>query len=285
MKKFVSLGLLLAMAALTTSCNIYGFMDSPSGDAQLESAARACFNQGDMTCARKYYAQLSTSEQDTAVSETALTYLTENGITMEAFTGAFVNGKGAEGVGKLANDLVNGAGRTRRLALLAAYNGVNKITSVPLRAFIRFAVAISLSAEILAESAHGVVFDQSDLASNPSQCENLGTSAGIPLCGSDAANSSCQLASSKLGDGTEFEMKQDNFDDTASHFDPTEPNLAMFNAAIIETAAALTALGTQGNAGGGLSAFADQFATKFNLDPSTHHACYRQAMIKAGIGA
>jgi hypothetical protein len=59
-----------ALAALS-GCNVFSVLDSPSGDAQLISAARACFDQGDFACARDNYSKLSDSSADIRASEEA----------------------------------------------------------------------------------------------------------------------------------------------------------------------------------------------------------------------
>ena len=77
---------LFLLALVNLSClNVFSPIDSPSGDAQFLSLARACFDQGDIDCANKYYAKVSgTTEAETAAAEEAFTILDKNGATMGA---------------------------------------------------------------------------------------------------------------------------------------------------------------------------------------------------------
>ena len=61
----------LAIPLVLQGCvNIFDPLDSPSGEAQLLSAARACFDDGDFACAREFYGKLGSNED--AIAELAL---------------------------------------------------------------------------------------------------------------------------------------------------------------------------------------------------------------------
>ena len=78
-KAFLALS---AVAVTLAGCNLYATLDKPSGDLQILSRARACFDKADFACAREYYAKLSSSYDDVRASEEAFMILAENGADM-----------------------------------------------------------------------------------------------------------------------------------------------------------------------------------------------------------
>lgn len=197
----------LATAALLTSlalnsCNVFDPFDGPSGDAQILSAARACFDRGDLACAREMYAQLSSSYADTVASETAFAILDENGASMGEFM-AYV-GRGATGsaLTTFAQNMATlGANSERRHAIWTAFKKKDSITNPDLKNFVKFTTALALAAEFLAENAGGDgILLQSELMANPASCDptNCLISAG---CG--AGSSTLVLGSAADIDTTE----------------------------------------------------------------------------------
>ena len=134
LKNFLFFVLMVGVSILP-SCNFFSVIDSPGGDTQLISAARACFDQGDFTCALDHYSQLSDSESDVNHSESAFTILHENGIGMGQFMTAF--GTGSSGGGKVLTDLANlvasDASQTKRTAVYEAYKKIDSINQSELK--------------------------------------------------------------------------------------------------------------------------------------------------------
>ncbi len=174
-----SLGARSALACFSLlflcSCpNVFDPLSSPSGEAQLLSAARAAFDQGDLALAREYYAQLGNN--DSAESELAFTYLNEAGVTMSALVTA-VKIKDGESVGSiltnLSESLISGAGVARRTLLAQAFAKVGGIETKQLRGFTRFITAIAIAASTLAEhsgaQANGQL-NKSDIVQNTTSC-------------------------------------------------------------------------------------------------------------------
>ena len=144
--------LFLLFSLLLSGCNLYSSMDSPSGDVQVLSAARACFDKGDYTCASSYYAKLSTTFSDQENSELALLNLDQVGASAGTFLSAVVNGSGNAGslITSLANGLntfytaqllnPNGSrkGAATRLVIFHAYLTASAIQNPKLQGLIRF---------------------------------------------------------------------------------------------------------------------------------------------------
>src|SRR3954469_7732827 len=95
-RKLTVLSLLMATPAMVaTGCmNVFDPFDNPTTDTQLISAARACFDRGDIACAKENYEKLSANNADIAASETAFAMLDENGAGMASFIQAFGSGGG-----------------------------------------------------------------------------------------------------------------------------------------------------------------------------------------------
>jgi hypothetical protein len=138
---------------LLSGCNVFGPFDNPTSETQLLSAARACFDQGDLPCAREYYNRISGTDADIAVSEGIFASLAEQGATMTGVIEFVGNGANGHALTKFAERLSSGAGETRRLAIHSAFKRHTEITDSSLKAFAKFVSALSLTAEILGEAA------------------------------------------------------------------------------------------------------------------------------------
>lgn len=189
-KLLFSLGLALAWS----SCNIFGFMDSPSGDAQLLSAARACFNDGDLTCAREYYAQVSGDNASIRESELAFIKLEENGAGMEAFAYAFGGGFGGAGINRLVTKVWTANATdlsTRRTNIAAVYDAANA-TNIPdtqMRALVQFAASTAVLGIVFAQQSTNGILSKSELVAGPSGCA-AGNCAVVADCNGGLADTS-----------------------------------------------------------------------------------------------
>lgn len=161
---------ILALSNLTACLNIFDPVDNPSNMAQYLSAARACFDKGDLGCAREYYGKMGASHE-VATLESAFVSLEGVGAGMEAFIRSFGDGSGGNGLTKLANALSSGAGTSKRDTIFQAYRSVASLSDPALRGFGKFITALTLAAELLAEASGGDgVVAQADLAASPSGC-------------------------------------------------------------------------------------------------------------------
>jgi hypothetical protein len=252
-KLLFSLGLALAWS----SCNIFGFMDSPSGDAQLLSAARACFNDGDLTCAREYYAKVSNDNTSIRESELAFIKLEENGAGMEAFAYAFGGGFGGTGINRLASRVWTSSAAdlaARRTAVSAVYDAATaaNIPDTQLRALVRFAASTAGLGLVFAQRSGDGVLRQNEIVTNPGGC-TAGTCGG----GGCAAG---------LIDSSGTNMASDL------------PSIELINNILNQKInPALEALG----AGGGFSTSAGllDLALTFGQE-----GCYRQKLLEFGVG-
>lgn len=147
--------LLTAALVLLSGCNIFSFIDSPSGNAQLLSKARSCLDQGDLACAREYYAELSGDYLDSKNSELAYAILYEEGFEIGDFVkfGTQANpAKVGVSITDIANQIGSAASETKRIAFYRALKYVDLIQDQSLRGLVRLTSATVLLAEILAES-------------------------------------------------------------------------------------------------------------------------------------
>jgi hypothetical protein len=182
----------LALLATTAGCNIFDPFDSPSGDAQLLSAARACFDQGDIACANEYYGQLSTTTlKDTALSEQAFAILDSQGVTMAVFLKVGLGGgMGPRAISALANELAKGSpGSTMREQIFQAFQKANSINEPTVKGFAKFITATSFLAELFAEAAVNAggarTFEAADYVATPGTCKaisSLATAVGSAAC-------------------------------------------------------------------------------------------------------
>jgi hypothetical protein len=147
---------LFTLFLASTGCNLFGFIDQPSGDQQLLAAARGCLDEGNFDCARDYYNQISSLYEDTKQSELSFTDLAEEGLTIGAFVEAFSttqnSGTGAT-ITVLANDLVPASGEALRTKFYDAWARQSLIGDADLQALVRFMASTALLASIYAEEA------------------------------------------------------------------------------------------------------------------------------------
>jgi|GEM_PF-3743056 len=77
MIKLGAISACIPLITLLTSCNLYGGLSSPSNDEQHVSAARACLDHGDYSCALEHYRAISDAYADVRINETSLTQLAQ----------------------------------------------------------------------------------------------------------------------------------------------------------------------------------------------------------------
>ncbi|MCC7440793.1 MAG: hypothetical protein IT285_04110 [Bdellovibrionales bacterium] len=252
------------------SCNIFSFMDPPSGDEQILDKARACFDQGDIECAREYYGQLSDSKIDVQLSELAFVKVYEIGIGMADFMLAFGGGLDGSGLTVMANRLVGKVDSTTRQELYDAYDSILTIDDTALRGLARFVTASAFAAHILAENAGAdEVFTSADLLSDSPNCTPVpGTCSNIAAC--------APLVANDLDDSGAVT----DFDNGVI----ADPHLALFRGAVIAMDTGLDELDSGGSfdtGGGSLT------QTLGAIDPTASlndAACFRAEMVAQGIG-
>ena len=272
----------LSMSLFLSGCgfNIFGWADAPTGDAQVLSRARACFDRGDLTCARTYYARLSSSSADTRASELAFAILHENGAGMGNFLTAFGAGGGGSSFSRLAESMRSSAGETKRLAVYEAYALVGGISDSRLRGLVRFVSAAALASELLAEDiaidGNAATHSGNDMVQDAATCAtfNVGTCTGEATCNAPAG------AVMQAGAGAI------DLDTGVSVVTGTNPTLAMFHAAVQEVLVGLGA--SELNASSSLSTAVQDVSTALDTAatlflPATPE-CYLNALISQGIG-
>lgn len=175
---------LLMTIGLATGCNLYEGLSTPAGDAQVLSKARACFDQGDYTCASQYYAQLSSADSDIAYSEEAFLILAQAGASSGVFINAVLGTSGSIGssgnaagafLTRLAISMTNNSpGVTTRSSLYQAYAKYQSISNSSLAGLVRFITSATLLAEVFAEAAQTKgQLNKSDLVETPSTCTTI----------------------------------------------------------------------------------------------------------------
>ncbi|HTL10840.1 MAG TPA: hypothetical protein VL588_00030 [Bdellovibrionota bacterium] len=270
MKRYASLMGLAVLTLSSASCNIFEFMDSPSGEAQILEKARGCFDAGDVDCARQYYAKLSNSQSDVKLSELAFVEAFDVGIGMADFMAAFGDGGGGKGLGIMANRLAGKVDSASRQKLYDAYTTVASINDTTLKGLTRFVVATVFAAHILAESSGGDgTFDQTDLAASPAAC----IAAGVGCAGNPA--SCLPSAGSQLTAGG----ASTDFDNGII----TTPNLNLFRGALTAINTGLSEMGASGNFGSGAGGLDGVFGA-LPMAGAGDAACFRQQMLSEHIG-
>ncbi|MFZ9596665.1 MAG: hypothetical protein ACO3A2_11390 [Bdellovibrionia bacterium] len=294
------LGILPALWTLLTlsGCNLYESMDSPTGEKQLLSAARACFNLGDFTCALKYYQALtsssstSTATSDQAYSEVAFQTLEELGITISVFMGAVLEGNGSAGslINQLAghlrttsstNPLPSGNYAIRK-KIFQAYQKSLRIQASKTQGLIKFMTASSLMAAILAEDASGVNDEKNrgkllrtDLVQDPDVCLNTPTPlTETTACGAPAGKTIT------TGGVTSINLTQAD-----ESWLNGAPSLQMLLAATNEIQAGVSALSVSGGLGSSGNSLADSIISNVNshaIDTAPH--MFRYTLLSLGIG-
>lgn len=250
-------------------CNVFDPLDTVSGDAQLLSAARACFDRGDLVCAKDHYDKLSSDQAEVAAAETAFVILDENGITMQAFMDSLGSFDAAKAINSLTQKLKDGAGSSKRLAIFGAYQKVSSINSnVPLRGLVRFVTSFALLSEIFSEKTESDgVLRKTDLVITPASCATSNC-LGNANCG--------RPSSSKLSYGSQKDLLTNPSTVDLSG----EPTIGMIQGAIGAIEQALTVeILAQGKFKSGIGQlFSDLLAA------SSAEACYRAALVNFGIG-
>jgi hypothetical protein len=276
-KLCVITGIGLSLFALN-GCNVLGLIDSPSGDAQILSKARACFDQGDFTCSSKYYGLLSSVSSDSATSEGAFEALAQNGATMAVFMNAAVNGStsGGKFLTQLAGamSLGTGSNQTRRLAIFHAYQMHANISDTNLKNLVRFLTAASLVAEILGEdgSTVGKFFD-TDWVTSPTTCR-ANTNLLLSTTGCTAPAGKAIVA------GASVSLSATTTDASMSG----APTLGMLKGALQEVDAGLTGINLTGGIGSTTQSFTTQILNSAIADP-TNDGRFRGILLSLDLGA
>lgn len=233
--------------ALLTGCNVFSVVDSPSGNAQDLSKARACFDQGDLPCAQQYYAKVSGSEQDQALSEDSFTYLDQEGAGMGNFM-AFVGDISSSGTGVALTNfaqklLAVSSASSRRSTIFNAFAMASQIQDPNLAGFTRFIAGTALVTELLAEeSSDGAHLLKSDIVSDPTGCISA-TGAAI------LTGTACNAGTSNFGN---FETTMTL---TSAFTTANSPSLDDTFNALGFTVAALTSLGANGKFSNAVNVF------------------------------
>ncbi len=168
-----------------TACNIYKFMDKPSSDLQILSAARACFDQGDLNCALDYYGKLSDDSKNIRIAEQAFVKLAQNNAGMKEFLQTAGTGIGGTSLNTLASLVFTSgttAQTTRRNEIIAAYNTAANITDTNMAALVRFASMYALLGAVLGELSSDGTLNMNEIAASGSACKSSGGCAGDANC-------------------------------------------------------------------------------------------------------
>ena len=250
-----------------TSCNLYGGIDSPSGDTQLASAARACLDQGNFSCANNYYNQLSSNSNDIKQSELAYSDMEQAGIGFQQFAAAFGTGVGIN-IGSAMTNLANaiiplGPGAALRVRLYNDFAHETTISDPNIKALVKFLAGISFAAEILAEaavSAGNTQLLKTDIATNPANCiSSSGAACGQPAGTTVTATGTVV----QLADGN-TSLDQEATQNPGSTTNISSPNvkvLNMFMVSLSDLNSALTQLGQSGALGSNFSTFISTFGS------------------------
>ncbi len=279
---------LVAFSLGLMSCNAFNFMDKPSGDVQLLSAARACFDHGDFTCANNYYSQLSTNSADTQNSEEAFEILAQNGASMSTFLQAAV-GQATDGgqfITKLASNLATGSqGYALRLAMFSAYQKVASIQDSSTRGLVRFIAASAFLAEILAETSNSTtpgILNKTDFATNPTGCKNAADSDIVTIsedCVAPTWNQFVSGATIDLNSATTAQIQN-----TGSN---NQPTYQMILTAASQINTAITEMGATGKLGSSSKSFATQLAagnTLLTSDTTPSKTLFRHLLLTLDLG-
>lgn len=277
----------LGATVLLSGCNLYSGLDKPSGDAQLLSAAEACFDRGDLTCAQNYYNQISGSLQDQATAENSFTYLDEEGASMGEFM-IFVGNIGDLGTGgaltKFAEALTPG-GQTKRVGIWQAYSMSAQIQDQSLKDFAAFISSMSLAVELLAEDATTVgVLAKTDIANLPTTCLQAGS------CSNALTTGACDQ-----GNGALSESSTNTLNTSTEPTDSGSPSYDQLYDAIVAAATNLTALSAGGKFANATSSFNTITTLSYNgqtFKPSDTvpvlnvkaARCFRYLLLQQGIG-
>jgi hypothetical protein len=257
---------------------MFAFIDSPGNDAQYLSAARACFDKGDIECARENYEEIS-SLTDQIRAEQAFSILEEAGAGFEFFLDSLGSGQGASGITAFANGLIDGAGMEKRLQIFEAFQYVDEIENTELRGLVRFISGVALMAELLAEGAginDGDRLEPEDLVTDPATC-----TTNALLC---AAN--CTPTSEFAFSGNPIDLLSDPVGGQALE-DEDEPDLDhIMNAVEAIDHAMNVELQAEGGAfSEGIGGFAGSLVDLLGaINPGDEDECFRWALLDLGVG-
>lgn len=278
-KRLASLLLLTGAAAAATSCNLFSPIDKPSGDAQLLSAARACFDRGDFACARENYAKLSPSASESAAADQAFLTLDELGAGFSVFMSSFGKGDGSATnlIQTLTEAMIPQASQETRMKIYAAFKRTAEIrTNKELQGLVRFVTATALVSEILAEDASGAIFTRADLVADPVACsaENATSCDGSAACGKPAGK---KLESGGALTGNDLDPAGVPVADTAVN--TAHATMGLLVAAFSEINQGAVDMGATNNASGSLGS---KVLDLFTFD--TDGDCSRFWLINQGLG-
>jgi hypothetical protein len=263
----------LLLALMLTGCNFYDFLDNPSGDTQLLSAARACFDQGDFTCSSNYYSQISSSTTDQAAAEQAFLILSQNGASMSTFMTAAVSDSSSGGkfVTRLAKGLATAnRGTTARVNLFQAFKKVNSIQGTQVQGLVRFITASAFLGEILAENSATLgTFLKTDLVTDPTTC--AASSADLTGCNAPSSNVFTSGTTLSLSTATDTDISV------------AAPTLHMVVAAVNEIQTGINQMGATGTLGNSTGTFASNISDSSALI-STSPAGFRRLLITLELG-
>jgi hypothetical protein len=272
-KALVAFGIAGLSSAILTGCNLYSAFDKPSGDEQILSRARACFDQNDFDCARSYYSQLSSTYADVRASEEAFMILAENGATMSAFMETFGSGGSGQALTELAERMAPGS-ITKRQNIQNAYKKFSDYTTGSnatdsLRQLVRYVTATALAAEFLAENVPaGGQLTKNRIVTNSACSANACNLTGDANC--DKASSSV------LGNGN-------GSGPTILADLSGAVTLEHFKAAMSEIYSALSGLAASGGFNTGSMGLADVF-NDLSITNAAESRCFRRTLLEQGIG-
>ena len=209
------LSIFLFTLTLSGCPNAFDPLDSPTSDAQILSAARAAFDKGELTLARDLYLKLGNN--DAAEAELAFVNMNEAGVTMTTLVSALRISSG-EAVGSILTKLAEGIAKssgdvaTRRTKLADAFNRVSGIENQQVRGFVRFLVAISISANILSENtgvAGDLALNKADIVASSSSCDASTTSASCAVTAGCGPRAGSGIAVGSTSQFVKFESTTD----------------------------------------------------------------------------
>jgi hypothetical protein len=276
-KALFAFGIAGLSASILTGCNVYSLIDKPSGDEQILSKARACFDQADYSCAREYYAQLSPSYADVRASEEAFMILAENGATMAAFMETFGSGGGGGGLTQLAERLAPGS-ETKRLAIQEAYNKFDYdavgASTDSTKQLVRFVAATALAAELLSEKISSGSLLLKTMITGAGCNSTTACAAGIgDVAGSESCNN---VGNGILANGADTPI------DLAASLSGAI-TLDHFKATMTEMYDALEKLSASGGFSSGSQGLADTFQS-LPVSSIPKNQCFRATLLDQGIG-
>jgi hypothetical protein len=279
---------------LSSSCNVYAPISGPSSDAQYLSVARACFDRGDLTCAKENYAKVTVTYADDARAEKVLAILDSVGLSLTTFVEVVGTG-GSIDPGKVMTSLskkfVTTAGETTRTTLVDAYREIPSITDSRLRGFARFLTSLAILGELLAEDAGtDQLFTTADLVESPSGC-NI-TQCGLALAGIPTATACLKPSGKSFVAGPSISELSGA---TADQISGSKPTFNLFHAAVkgLMTALSASELGGAGGLTTSTTTFSgnvlDQISSNAAWLPNdtakTQDApCYRYLLLSLNVG-